>query len=591
MAYSYVQYAGTGSTAIFAVTFPFLLRAHVRVGIGFTLATGTFTTEYTAGVGFAWNSDTQITMTVAPALLSQLTILRQTPTNLQLVAWQNGSPPTPTDLNISDKQNFYIAQELVDRVASVAVVPGVLPVDNLTSTSTVSSLSANQGRVLNEKIVVLSAGIGAGNGTGYGSELDYINAVSNPGLPVGYIVWLKQTETTVPNGFLYCGGAAKSRNQYPSLFSVVGTTYGVGDGSTTFNLPLKANLVNPFNNVSYNPFIKYGAKIGDDGIIALLRPDVNKFNTYNVNGIVWTGRSTPDIDSAVGDAIAIDLTSDALYGAIGQNQGGSEQLYAAKRNGNSWNKMTISSPPSGNCSGLAISPDGNILASIESPNFYAQGILAQWTRSGTSWINRQVINANIGIVQSNGNSTMKFSPDGNYLAIVGFQIGPPIVYKVVNGVLTLLAALPSAGINIASVGWHPSSLYLTVSSTSNPLNYVRVGDNFTVGPMAPSPNMGLAYGRLAWSTDGTKLVGVHQYSGAGAKIWDFNLGTATFTNLPSNVTTSTGYGSVVYPGSNTRFFDYANNRILTFASGTLEVEATNVPLNSYSRDCAMGTSA
>lgn len=41
----------------------------------------------------------------------------------------------------------------------------------------------------------------------------------------------------VPAGYLQCDGAAVSRSTYAQLFSVIGTTYGSGDGSTTFNLP------------------------------------------------------------------------------------------------------------------------------------------------------------------------------------------------------------------------------------------------------------------------------------------------------------------------------------------------------------------
>ena len=40
-----------------------------------------------------------------------------------------------------------------------------------------------------------------------------------------------------PNGWLECNGAAISRTTYAALFAVLGTTFGAGDGSTTFNLP------------------------------------------------------------------------------------------------------------------------------------------------------------------------------------------------------------------------------------------------------------------------------------------------------------------------------------------------------------------
>lgn len=43
--------------------------------------------------------------------------------------------------------------------------------------------------------------------------------------------------TTAPYGYFLCNGSAVSRTLYARLFSVIGTTYGAGDGSTTFNVP------------------------------------------------------------------------------------------------------------------------------------------------------------------------------------------------------------------------------------------------------------------------------------------------------------------------------------------------------------------
>lgn len=43
--------------------------------------------------------------------------------------------------------------------------------------------------------------------------------------------------TVAPTGFLLCDGSAVSRTTYASLFTAIGTTWGVGDGSTTFNVP------------------------------------------------------------------------------------------------------------------------------------------------------------------------------------------------------------------------------------------------------------------------------------------------------------------------------------------------------------------
>lgn len=48
---------------------------------------------------------------------------------------------------------------------------------------------------------------------------------------------------TPPDGWLACDGTAVSRTTYANLFSKIGTTYGSGDGSATFNLP---NLTDRF---------------------------------------------------------------------------------------------------------------------------------------------------------------------------------------------------------------------------------------------------------------------------------------------------------------------------------------------------------
>lgn len=43
--------------------------------------------------------------------------------------------------------------------------------------------------------------------------------------------------SSAPAGWLLCDGAAVSRTTYATLFALIGTTYGAGDGSTTFNVP------------------------------------------------------------------------------------------------------------------------------------------------------------------------------------------------------------------------------------------------------------------------------------------------------------------------------------------------------------------
>jgi len=48
---------------------------------------------------------------------------------------------------------------------------------------------------------------------------------------------LPTVSTTAPNGWLLCDGSAVSRTTYANLFALVGTAFGAGNGTTTFNLP------------------------------------------------------------------------------------------------------------------------------------------------------------------------------------------------------------------------------------------------------------------------------------------------------------------------------------------------------------------
>jgi len=65
---------------------------------------------------------------------------------------------------------------------------------------------------------------------------------AEPALPIASV--LPFAGSTPPSGWLLCNGAAVSRTTYADLFAAVGTTYGVGDGSTTFNLPdLRGRMV------------------------------------------------------------------------------------------------------------------------------------------------------------------------------------------------------------------------------------------------------------------------------------------------------------------------------------------------------------
>lgn len=63
----------------------------------------------------------------------------------------------------------------------------------------------------------------------------WVNSKISAGLPAGVVVPFGGK--TAPSGWLRCDGSAVSRTTYAALFAAIGTLYGAGDGSTTFNLP------------------------------------------------------------------------------------------------------------------------------------------------------------------------------------------------------------------------------------------------------------------------------------------------------------------------------------------------------------------
>ena len=70
---------------------------------------------------------------------------------------------------------------------------------------------------------------------------------SGGGVPAGAITYF--AAATVPAGYLECNGQAVSRTAYAALFAFVGTIYGGGDGTTTFNIPdLRGEFVRGLDN-------------------------------------------------------------------------------------------------------------------------------------------------------------------------------------------------------------------------------------------------------------------------------------------------------------------------------------------------------
>lgn len=86
-----------------------------------------------------------------------------------------------------------------------------------------------------KKLLVLLAVLVFFGANAYAANGDLIVNGSFNLLPAGTIIMYGGP--TAPTGWVLANGSAVSRTTYAALFAAIGTTYGVGDGSTTFNLP------------------------------------------------------------------------------------------------------------------------------------------------------------------------------------------------------------------------------------------------------------------------------------------------------------------------------------------------------------------
>lgn len=99
--------------------------------------------------------------------------------------------------------------------------------------------------------------------------------------------------TTPPAGWLKCDGSAISRTTYAALFNVIGTKYGAGDGSTTFNLPTQSVL--PLGTSA--PVAVFGGA-NYAGSLSVATPDRSKGYAILLpkNGFVYAGEPGASLD-------------------------------------------------------------------------------------------------------------------------------------------------------------------------------------------------------------------------------------------------------------------------------------------------------
>lgn len=131
--------------------------------------------------------------------------------------------------------------------------------------------------------------------------------------PIGTIIMY--ANATAPTNYLICNGDAVSRTTYSALFAVTGTTFGIGNGTTTFNLPdYRAVSPKGVGNQTINTRVKtgpasVGAKIEDTAQLITGSISTVDGNTMTASGVFTASAGSNTQGAGGGIGYKIDFSN------------------------------------------------------------------------------------------------------------------------------------------------------------------------------------------------------------------------------------------------------------------------------------------
>lgn len=206
----------------------------------------------------------------------------------------------------------------------------------------------------------------------------------------------RTTQTAIGGNYLECNGQAVSRSTYSALFAEIGTTHGIGDGATTFNLP---NIRRIFSPLSTNTFADLSEPITNSINSITIDPtrgDVyacatNEVQRWNKSTGTWTNLSPP---AGGWNGIAYDEFNDRVWIV---STGGS--VYYTAYSPVSW--VSVGAAPSITYLGIAIDGvHGQVYVFSTSAVYLANPSYGTWSLQTTPGSNYRAmaVNQNTGDV-------------------------------------------------------------------------------------------------------------------------------------------------------------------------------------------------
>lgn len=125
---------------------------------------------------------------------------------------------------------------------------------------------------------------------------------------------------TPPDDWMILDGRALNRIEYSELFAVIGTTYGTGDGSTTFNIPDCRGLITAGYNAGSTNFGSLGKKVGAEThtLTAEQMPKHSHNYTKTTCNIVYNADMT-FVNQSIGSASQSTVATTSVGGSKAHN--------------------------------------------------------------------------------------------------------------------------------------------------------------------------------------------------------------------------------------------------------------------------------
>lgn len=213
---------------------------------------------------------------------------------VDLVPWTEQVNATALAMNLNSTNDVSVTSNSISKTEKTfTVTPGksfqkgmYLVIADTTAPSTNSMFG--QVTSYEETALVISILSISGSGT-YANWTISQSSLGVSTVPVGTVI--HSAASAAPAGYLKCNGAAISRSVYANLFAAIGTTYGAGDGATTFNVPeLRGEFIRSLDD---------GRGIDSGRAIGTAQGDTMQGHKHNMNM------------SNIGDAAVYTLTSNA----------------------------------------------------------------------------------------------------------------------------------------------------------------------------------------------------------------------------------------------------------------------------------------